>query len=235
MSQDQRAHIIKTAGEMFFRLGIRSVSIDDICRELGMSKKTFYVYFESKDELVEQLLRANVEHMEQKMRTTMEASDFGAIVRKFTQWISTEKEDVRKVPQLVYDLKKYYPRQYNEFQRQSFETLQQYIEQFIERGMKAGLVRANINKEYTSHLFAKIYTDALRDFETIESKGHNLPQFSRVASDILMRGILSEEGLNYINNNEKNYFIYRRTARDEYNGNGGRSCDGSDARVEEIG
>jgi AcrR family transcriptional regulator len=63
MSQDQRAHIIKTAGELFFRLGIRSVSIDDICRELGMSKKTFYVYFGSKDELVEQLLRANVEYV----------------------------------------------------------------------------------------------------------------------------------------------------------------------------
>ena len=200
MSQDQRNNIIKTAGELFFRLGIRSVSIDDICREIGMSKKTFYVYFASKDELIEQMLRANVEHMEQKMRTTMESNDFGGIVRKFTQWITTEKEDVRKVPQLVYDLKKYYPRQYNAFQRHSFETLQHYIEQFIERGMNAGLVRANINKEYTSHLFAKIYTDALRDFEQIESKGHNLPQFSRVATDILMRGILSEEGLKLYEN-----------------------------------
>ena len=195
MSQDQRNHIIKTAGELFFRIGIRSVSIDDICRELGMSKKTFYVYFASKDELVEQLLSANVAHMEAKMRTTMESSDFSSIVLKFTQWITAEKEDVRKVPQLVYDLKKYYPQQYNAFQRLSFETQQQYIEQFIELGMREGLVRANINKEYTSHLFAKIYTDALRDFELIESKGHNLPQFSRTAMDILMRGILSEEGL----------------------------------------
>ena len=195
MSQDQRNHIIKTAGELFFRIGIRSVSIDDICRELGMSKKTFYVYFASKDELVEQLLSANVAHMEAKMRTTMESSDFSSIVLKFTQWITAEKEDVRKVPQLVYDLKKYYPQQYNAFQRLSFETQQQYIEQFIELGMREGLVRANINKEYTSHLFAKIYTDALRDFELIESRGHNLPQFSRTATDILMRGILSEEGL----------------------------------------
>ena len=200
MSQDQKCHIIKTAGELFFRLGIRSVSIDDICRELGMSKKTFYVYFASKDELIEQMLDANVAHMEQKMSSTMESSDFRGILRKFTQWITTEKEDVRKVPQLVYDLKKYYPRQYNDFQRHSFETQQQYIEQFIEQGMRAGLVRANINKEYTSHLFAKIYTDALRDFEQIESKGHNLPQFSRVATDILMRGILSEEGLKLYNN-----------------------------------
>ncbi len=199
MLEDVRNNIIKTAGEMFFRLGIRSVSIDDICHELGISKKTFYVYFASKDELIEQLLSTNVSRMEQKMRTTMESSDFSAIVRKFTQWITSENKDVRKVPQLVYDLKKYYSRQYNDFQLHSFEIQQQYIERFIERGMKAGLVRANINKEYTSHLIAKIYTDAMRDFELIESKGHNLPQFSRVATDILMRGILSEEGLKLFN------------------------------------
>ena len=58
MAEDQKCNIIKTAGEMFFRLGIRSVSVDDICRELGMSKKTFYVYFASKDALIEQLLQA---------------------------------------------------------------------------------------------------------------------------------------------------------------------------------
>lgn len=197
---DQKQHIIKTAGELFFRLGIRSVSIDDICRELGMSKKTFYVYFASKDELIEQLLQANVAHLEKKMRTTMETEDFSGIVRKFTNWVTTEKTDVRKVPQLVYDLKKYYPQQYRAFQRLCFDAQQQYIERFIERGIQAGLVRANINKEYVSHLFAKIYTDALRDFEQIESKGHNLPQFSRVAMDILMRGILSEEGLKLFEN-----------------------------------
>ena len=165
-----------------------------------MSKKTFYVYFASKDELIEQMLDANLAHMEQKMRTTMESSDFSSIVRKFTHWIFAEKEDVRKVPQLVYDLKKYYPRQYNAFQQRSFEIQQHYISLFIEQGMKDGLVRTNINKEYTSHLFAKIYTDALRDFELIEAKGHNLPQFSRVATDILMRGILSEQGIKLIDN-----------------------------------
>ena len=90
---EQREHIIKTAGEMFFRLGIRSVSIDDICHELGMSKKTFYVYFSSKDELIECLLQANVDQMEQKMRTTMGSSDFSGIVKKFTKWVTTEKEE----------------------------------------------------------------------------------------------------------------------------------------------
>ena len=117
MSNEQRGHIIKTAGEMFFRLGIRSVSIDDICHELGMSKKTFYVYFESKDELVAQMLHANVEYIAQKMEDLMVLHDFRQLVAKFLKHQEAEKNDVRRVPQLVYDLKKYYPRQFAQFQK----------------------------------------------------------------------------------------------------------------------
>ena len=116
MSDDQKCNIIKTAGDMFFRLGIRSVSIDDICHELGMSKKTFYVYFASKDELVEQLLQANIDYMASKMEGLLKTGDFKQLVAKFIKHQEAEKNDVRRVPQLVYDLKKYYPRQFAQFQ-----------------------------------------------------------------------------------------------------------------------
>ena len=58
MCTDLRAKILKTAGELFFKFGIRSVSIDDICNELHISKKTFYTVFKQKDELVVELLDA---------------------------------------------------------------------------------------------------------------------------------------------------------------------------------
>ena len=43
---DIRENILQVAIERMQQVGIRSVSVDDICHELGMSKKTFYVYFE---------------------------------------------------------------------------------------------------------------------------------------------------------------------------------------------
>ena len=168
---DQRNHIIKTAGELFFRLGIRSVSIDDICHELGMSKKTFYVYFASKDELIEQMLQANLACQE------------------------TEKNDVRRVPQLVYDLKKYYPRQFAEFQEGCLEMQQRYLEQYLEMGVSQGLVRADLNIKITAFLFAGLHSAAIRDFEKLEAHNHNMHQLGYTTMDILVRGILSEEGL----------------------------------------
>lgn len=200
MSKEQRIHIIKTAGEMFFRLGIRSVSIDDICRELGMSKKTFYVYFESKDALVEQLLQANLDYMEGKMREMVELKDFRQLVKVFIKRQEAEKNDVRRVPQLVYDLKKYYPRQFAQFQVNCFETQKKYIMQYLALGVAQGLVRADLNIELTAVLFAKIHSDAIRDFEVIEAHNHNMHQLAHTAMDVFVRGVLSEEGLKLFEN-----------------------------------
>lgn len=192
---EQRGHIIKTAGEMFFRLGIRSVSIEDICHELGMSKKTFYVYFESKDELVAQMLHANVEYIAQKMEELMVLHDFRQLVAKFLKHQAAEKNDVRRVPQLVYDLKKYYPRQFSQFQKESFESQRKYIAAYLEEGQNEGLVRANLNISLTAELFALIHSEAIRHLEEIESSGRNIHQIGQTAMDIFVRGILSEEGL----------------------------------------
>ena len=200
MSQDQKSQIIKTAGELFFRLGIRSVSIDDICRELGMSKKTFYVYFESKDELIAQMLDANLAYMSSKMQDLLALGDFRQLVKTFLKHQEAEKNDVRRVPQLVYDLKKYYPRQFADFQIKCFETQKDFIKRYLELGVAEGLVRANLNIELTAVLFAKIHNDAIRDFEVIEAHNHNMHQLAHTAMDVFVRGVLSEEGLKLYNN-----------------------------------
>jgi len=199
MSQDQKCHIIKTAGDLFFRLGIRSVSIDDICRELGMSKKTFYVYFASKDELIDQMLQANIDYIDTKMNSLLEQRDFRNLVKAFIKHQEAEKNDVRRVPQLVYDLKKYYPRQFADFQVKSFESQKSHIMQYLQLGVEQGLVRANLNIELTAILFAKIHSDAIRDFEVIEAHNHNMHQLAHTAMDVFVRGVLSEEGLKLFN------------------------------------
>ena len=199
MSNDQQIQIIKTAGELFFRLGIRSVSIDDICRELGMSKKTFYVYFESKDALIEQMLLSNIRYMADKMEELLQLQDFRQLVKKFIKHQEAEKNDVRRVPQLVYDLKKYYPRQFADFQAKSFEMHKGYIVRYLELGVSQGLVRANLNIELTAVMFSMIHGGAIRDFEELEARNYNMHLLAHTTMDIFVRGILSEEGMKLYN------------------------------------
>ena len=54
---DTENKILKKSSDLFFKHGFRSVSIDDICSELRISKKTFYKYFSQKDLLIERILK----------------------------------------------------------------------------------------------------------------------------------------------------------------------------------
>ena len=199
MAEDSQKQILKTAGEMFFRLGVRSVSIDDICHELGMSKKTFYVYFASKEELIDRMLQQNIDYIREKMEELVQLGDFRELVRKFLKHQEAERMDVRRVPQLVYDIKKYYPRQFQDFQLRCFEVQKQYIGSYLQQGVSAGFVRANLNIEYTAFLFAKIHSDTIRDLELLEAQNINVRHMGSTAMDIFVRGILSEEGLKLYN------------------------------------
>ena len=195
MSENHQSQILKKAGEMFFKLGIRSVSIDDICHELGISKKTFYVYFASKDELVAQLLHVSIDEMANRMENWLRLHDFRQLISILLTQKDVNKKDVRCVPQLVYDLKKYYPQQFAQFQLQLFDVQKDYLMQYLQQGIREGLVREQLDVEMTAMLLAKLHTDAIRDMEQIESYGYKMHTYSQTAKDILIRGVLSEEGL----------------------------------------
>lgn len=195
MAENTQKQILKKSGEMFFKLGIRSVSIDDICHELGISKKTFYVYFASKDELVAQLLHVSIDEMANRMENWLRLHDFRQLISILLTQTDVNKKDVRSVPQLVYDLKKYYPQQFSEFQVKLFEVQKDYLKQYLEQGIREDLVREQLDVEMTAMLLAKLHTDAIRDMEQIESYGYKMHTYSQTAKDILIRGVLSEEGL----------------------------------------
>jgi hypothetical protein len=72
--------------------------------------------------------------------------------------------------------------------------------QYLEQGVAQGLVRANLNIELTAVLFAKIHSDAIRDFEIIEGHNHNMHQLAHTAMDVFVRGVLSEEGMKLFGN-----------------------------------
>ena len=61
-------------------------------------------------------------------------------------------------------------------------------------------MRANLNIELTALFFARIYINAIRDFEVIEAHNHNMHQLAHTAMDVFVRGVLSEEGLKLFEN-----------------------------------
>jgi len=136
--------ILKKTGEIFLKFGFKSVTMDDIAHDLGISKKTIYKYFKNKEELVDNAVTHFHQCVLQSINNVCNMSH-NAIQENF---------EVKKVfkdffkntdDSPTYQLQKYYPKTYEKIMSQEFTMFQDCISTNIERGIEQGLYRSNIN------------------------------------------------------------------------------------------
>ena len=93
---------------MFMQYGIRSVSMDDIATQLGMSKKTLYQYYSDKDELVDAVLTAILEGNQSQCTADRQKAE-NAVHEVFLAFEMTTGTIFKYEPVVVFDLEKYHP------------------------------------------------------------------------------------------------------------------------------
>ncbi|MEO7982685.1 MAG: TetR/AcrR family transcriptional regulator [Bacteroidota bacterium] len=147
--QNNQDRISLKAEELFMQYGIRSVSMDDIANNLGMSKKTLYQYFADKDELVEAVVHGHINEVEGDcIHCREEATD--AIHEIFLTMEHIMAEFSNMNPMLLYDLEKFHFKAYQRFKDYKDKFLLQIIRNNIEWGIKDELYRADLNIDVLS-------------------------------------------------------------------------------------
>ena len=201
---DIKDNILKVAIERMQQVGIRSVSIDDICHDLGMSKKTFYVYFPSKDDLVQAILHKH----EQKVANDLDnALSKRTITQVIVEWAkiakSTTKKDL-KTPPMIYDLEKYYPQVFAVHKKVMRQTAEKILVHFLRKGVSEGIFRAEIDVNIVAMMFLDMQYRLLDLMTSGQMTKEEVLRIGHQRMDILMRGILSESGLLRLREKVKN-------------------------------
>lgn len=138
--------IRQKARDLFMQYGLRSVSMDDIAGNLGMSKKTIYQYFADKDELVVAVITDEIQHNEQICERDRAAAQ-NPIHEVFLAMDMVVELFSTMNLSLIYDMQKYHPNAFLKFQQHKNDYLYNIIIDNIERGIKDGLYREEINLE----------------------------------------------------------------------------------------
>lgn len=198
MSENQKENIIRVAGEKVRVAGIRSVSIDDICRELGMSKKTFYVYFKTKDALLDALLRQHELSIQESVAAKTKGKSLLTIVTNY-QSLLRNVSDVRQLPVVLYDLKKYYPKQLKDHLVRLRLINQEITARFLHQGVEEGLIRDDVDIESTARVLAALHQIMLDKLSEAQNHPTIVPD-TKLTMDIFFRGLLSDAGLEQIKN-----------------------------------
>lgn len=143
--------ILKGAQELFFKYGIRSVTMDDIAKNLGMSKKTIYQYFKEKEEIIHSLIKCDVDNHQCAFRMIHEET--GNVVEEVFEMMKRMAEIFGKVnPLMFYELQRYYPQTWKLVKDFKTNFVQKMVESSLEKGKKDGLVRQDVNVKVLARL-----------------------------------------------------------------------------------
>lgn len=146
---DVKERILVKSDELFNRYGIRSVSMDDIAAQLGMSKKTLYQYYTDKDELVSAVFTGAMEQNRDACVMDKQSAE-NAIHEVFLAFDRVREMFANMNPSVLYDLEKYHPFTFGKFREFKNVFLYQMIKSNIERGIKEELYRDDIDIDVLS-------------------------------------------------------------------------------------
>lgn len=146
-----KERILVKSHELFNRYGIRSVSMDDIAAQLGMSKKTVYQYFSDKEELVDACFSAVMDHSRLRCLSDQQRSE-NPIHELFLAFDMTKEVFAEMNPAVLYDMQKYHPAAFRKFQEFKYGFLYKVISSNLERGIQDELYRADMDIDVIARL-----------------------------------------------------------------------------------
>jgi len=141
---DTGLRIKEKARDLFMQYGLRSVSMDDIAGNLGMSKKTIYQYYADKDELIVAVINKELEHNQANCERDSASSD-NAVHEIFLAMDMVVELFSTMNPSLIFDMQKYHPNAYLKFLQHKNDFLYNSIRDNIARGIREGLYREDVN------------------------------------------------------------------------------------------
>lgn len=150
--------VIRAARCQFLAHGFRSVSMDDLAAELGMSKKTLYVSFPSKAALIEAVLKDKFREVEADLEqlAKAQAADVDMALHQFLSCLQRHTAEIQ--PAFVRDIGRESPELFQLIEQRRHELIRRYFGGLFEDGKKAGVIRRDIS----THLIIEILLGAVQ-------------------------------------------------------------------------
>jgi len=151
MFTEQQEKWLKRVEDLFLRYGIKSISMDDVARELGISKKTLYQFVGSKDDLVNKMLERHIAE-EKNLCHQVSGVAENAVEEMFMVIESNAQQLQQMKTNIVYDLQKYHHDAWEKMQDYQRNFLYRIVRANLERGIREGLYRTGFDPDILAKL-----------------------------------------------------------------------------------
>lgn len=141
---EMKERILTRATELFLQYGVKSITMDEIATQLGISKKTIYQFFSDKDELVLIVFNNFINSTITGCEASKESAENAVMeVVKLMNYVLSLFNSIN--PVMLYDLEKFHPKTYSVFLKYKNEYLYNSVAGNLKKGIEEGLYRENLN------------------------------------------------------------------------------------------
>ena len=194
--ENKELEIVSQALRVFMKYGIKAVTMDDMSRHLGISKKTLYNFVKDKNDLVTKSLKLQC-NSENKEVCSIRERELSAIEEMFEigKFISGMLKEVH--PSIHYDLEKYHPEAFEGSIKEHKENVFNCISQNLEKGIEEGYYRKDLTIKVIAHLYIR-KVDLVFDASIFPPNEISFEQVYGVMFGYHIRGIASKKGIEYL-------------------------------------
>lgn len=194
--------ILDKSAEMFLTLGFKSVTMDDIANELSISKKTIYANFKNKTELIQCVTLSVFDKICDGIDSICENSknpieELYSVKIFVMDYLKGEETS----PQ--YQLKKYYPKIYNNITIKHFKKMNGSVIESLQKGIETKIFRENLDVEFISRMYFNGIL-GIKDEEVFPRTNFKPKYLMDSFLEYHLRAISTEKGLEILNTFIKN-------------------------------
>ncbi len=196
MDESLNDRIIENAAALYNKVGIKSISMDDVARELGISKKTLYQHISDKKDLVRKVcnyeLKKKREAFMQISQNSRNAVEEIIEVNKLVLHLIKDYS-----PTKFFDLKKYYPDIYKQIRQEQRENMFRSMVANLRKGKEEGLFREDLDEV----VIAKLYISRVEyplESDLLSAEEFTSPRFIIQSFIYHIHGIANEKGLKLV-------------------------------------
>tara|TARA_B100001109_G_scaffold156789_1_gene127588 strand:+ start:549 stop:1163 length:615 start_codon:yes stop_codon:yes gene_type:complete len=189
--------IIAKCEELFLELGFKNVTMDDIAYAMGISKKTIYIHFSNKTELIENVVFSVLEffhkNIEQINKEAVNPIEELYDIKMFVMnYLKNERGSTQ------FQLKKYYPKIFEQLEVKKFQKMHSSVEKGLKKGIKLNLFRDNIDVGFISRVYFMGMT-GIRNTDVFSEEDFSKNYLMESYLEYHLRAIVTAKGLKILN------------------------------------
>jgi AcrR family transcriptional regulator len=197
---DLKTRILEAAKEYFFANGFSKSTMEEFSGSLGMSKKTIYKFFPSKEDLIREITHEKIKGIFNKCQVWRNdtAMDFVERVKNITSFISNEMRTMK--PIFLLDVQRTMPDLWKEIDEFRNEKILEDFKEMMLSGVKEGVFRSDINFDVFVLMYATSM-QAILNPEKLSTLPLNASQAYDAIVSIIFGGVFTPEAkAKYIHN-----------------------------------